>query len=442
MMMNEPNFETQPDGSETQPTVPEGQPIFKTQSPAEMTPRAPVIEPARSVPPRPIAPRRNSMAIGLVITLIVGLIFGAIGGGIAGSLIVRRALQTPATLSAVKETVVPVVSQAANVQPLTTSIDSSSAVVAAVKRVGPAVVTVINTMPEQQIFGFFGESVQQPKASGSGVVISPQGYIVTNNHVVDGYQTLDVVFADGTQVPAKLIGADSFSDLAVIKVDAPVPAVATLGDSDQLQIGESVIAIGSPLGDFKNTVTAGVVSGLGRTLDVQSGSDYEKMIQTDAAINQGNSGGPLVNLAGQVVGINTAIVRGNSSTSAVAEGLGFAIPSKTVSDITSQLISNGKVDRPYLGVRWQLVTPDIARANNLPMQWGAYIQQVAAGATADLAGVQAGDIITKIGTEALSDSNAFLNLLNHHKVGDNVTIEVWRNGQTLTLNAVLQAQPQ
>ena len=352
--------------------------------------------------------------------------------------LVQKALQAQVTPIVTRNTSVPVVSQASNVQPLAGT--SNSAVVAAVKRVGPAVVTVINTMPEQQIFGFFGESVQQPKASGSGVVISPQGYIVTNNHVVDGYQTLDVVFADGTQVPAKLIGADSFSDLAVIKIDAPAPAVAELGDSDQLQIGESVIAIGSPLGDFKNTVTEGVVSGLGRTLDVQSGSAYEKMIQTDAAINQGNSGGPLVNMAGQIVGINTAIVRGNSSSTAVAEGLGFAIPSRTVSDITAQLISKGKVDRPSLGVRWQLVTPDIAKANDLAMQWGAYIQRVAAGSTADQAGVQSGDIITKIGSEALSDSNAFLNLLNHHKVGDNVTIEVWRNGQTLTLNAVLQGQ--
>ncbi len=262
--------------------------------------------------------------------------------------------------------------------------DSNSAAIAAVKRVGPAVVTVINTMPQQQIFGFFGESVQQPKASGSGVVISPQGYIVTNNHVVEGYQTLEVDFADGTRVSAQLIGADAFSDLAVVKVDGNVPAVAELGDSDQLQIGEAVIAIGSPLGDFKNTVTFGVVSALGRTLDVENGSAYEKMIQTDAAINHGNSGGPLVNMSGQVIGITTAIVRGSDTTSDVAEGLGFAIPSRTVSEITAQLISTGRVDRPYMGVRWQSITPEIAKANGLPMQWGAYIQRVGAGSTADL----------------------------------------------------------
>jgi S1-C subfamily serine protease len=384
--------------------------------------------------------RRSRGCLSLTLMIIVGLIFGAIGGGVAGAWVAQNTLQAQATRSAPKNTSAPVVSQAANVQPLTAN--ANSAIVAAVKRVGPAVVTVINTMPEQQIFGFFGESVQQPKASGSGVVISPQGYIVTNNHVVDGYQSLEVVFADGSRVSAQLIGADAFSDLAVIKVDSNVPAVAELGDSDQLQIGEAVIAIGSPLGDFKNTVTSGVVSGLGRTLDVESGSAYEKMIQTDAAINHGNSGGPLVNLSGQVVGITTAIVRGNTSSSDVAEGLGFAIPSKTVSDITAQLISTGRVVRPYMGVRWQLITPEIAKANGLPMQWGAYIQRVGAGSTADQAGVQTGDIITKIGAEPLNDSNAFLNLLNHHKVGETVTIEVWRNGQTVTLNAVLLAQPQ
>ena len=221
-----------------------------------------------------------------------------------------------------------------------------------------------------------------------------------------------------------------------------MPAVAELGDSDQLQIGEAVIAIGSPLGDFKNTVTFGVISGLGRSLGIEEGSTYEKMIQTDAAINQGNSGGPLVNLAGQVVGINTAIVRGNSTSSAVAEGLGFSIPAQTVSDITSQLIAQGYVDRPYMGIRWQLITPEIARANGLPMDWGVVCASGRSqNSTAAQAGVQRGDIITKIGDEALSDESGFANLLNHHKVGENVAIEVWRDGQTLTLNAVLQAQP-
>lgn len=417
------------------------EPAPEIQPNVEVTPSPTATETDRSISthPAPTEPRRGRRLTSLIAMLIVGLIFGAIGGGIAGSLVVQNTLQAQATLSTPPDSNVPIVTAAANALRLTG--DANSAVVAAVKRVGPAVVTVVNTMPQQRVFGFFGDSVQQPKGSGSGVIISPQGYIVTNNHVVEGYETLEVIFADGTTAPAEMIGVDSFTDLAVIKVKRNVPAVAELGDSTQLQIGEAVIAIGSPLGDFKNTVTSGVISAVGRTLGVDEGAAYEKMIQTDAAINQGNSGGPLVNLSGQVIGINTAIVRGNSFGGAVAEGLGFSIPAETVSEIASQLIAQGYVERPYLGVRWQAISPEIARANNLPMEWGAYVEMVVAGATANQAGVQPGDIITKIGAEALSDESGFLNLLNHHQVGENVAIEVWRDGRTLTLNAVLQARP-
>jgi 2-alkenal reductase len=376
---------------------------------------------------------------GLVAMLIVGLVFGALGGAVAGTVVVQNALQAQATTGAAESQSVPIVTSALNAPRLTG--DMNAAVVAAVKRVGPAVVTVVNTMPRQQVYGFFGGSVQQPKGSGSGVIISPQGYIITNNHVVEGYETLEVIFADGATAPAELIGVDQFTDLAVIKVKRSVPAVAELGNSDALQIGEAVIAIGSPLSDFKNTVTFGVISAVGRSLGIDEGATYEKMIQTDAAINQGNSGGPLVNLHGQVIGINTAIVRGNQSSSAVAEGLGFSIPSTTVSEITSQLISKGYVERPYLGVRWQLISPEIAQANGLPMSWGVFVQAVVTASTADRAGVRSGDIITRIGDEALSDDSGFLNLLNHHQIGENVAIEVWRDGQTLTLNAILQARP-
>jgi S1-C subfamily serine protease len=376
--------------------------------------------------------------IGLIGMLIVGLIIGAIGGGITGGLVAQNALQAQVTRAAANNPIVPVAAPAAN--PLRGT-DANTAVIAAVQRVGPAVVTVVNTMPRQRVFGWFGDRIQQPRGSGSGVIISPQGYIITNHHVVEGYETLEVIFADGSTVPADMIGTDSVTDLAVIKVSVSVPAVADLGNSDQLQIGEAVIAIGSPLGDFKNTVTSGVISALGRTLDTDDGTSYEKMIQTDAAINEGNSGGPLVNLAGQVVGINTAIVRGNSTSSAVAEGLGFSIPAQTVSAITSQLISKGYVERPYLGVRWQVISPEIAQFNNLPMQWGVYVNAVVSGGTADRAGVRDGDIITRIGADAVADQSGFVNLLNHHTVGENITIEVWRDGQTLTLNAVLQARP-
>jgi serine protease Do len=395
-------------------------------------------QPYQPYPPQP--PRRGLGFRGAVLILIAGLILGAIGGGVAGGLVAMNAIHqaVPALVAASSSASnsVPIMSTASN-----SPVKAGDELVAAVKKVSPAVVTVVNTLPEQQAYDFFGFSQSTPTATGSGVIISPDGYIVTNNHVIDGYQSLQVIYADGSKADAKLIGADQYADLAVIKVSGNVPGVAQLGDSNNLQIGESVIAIGSALGDFKNTVTSGVVSALNRSLDTGNGYSLEGLIQTDAAINHGNSGGPLVNLAGQVIGINTAIVRSTGLSGDVAEGLGFTIPSRTVSDITSQLISQGYVDRPYLGIRWQMITPEIARANSLPMDWGIYIQQVDANTSADQAGLKHGDIITAIGSDQIDGSSAFFNLLNRHKVGETTTLSIWRNGSNLTLNVTLQSQP-
>ena len=202
---------------------------------------------------------------------------------------------------------------------------------------------------------------------GSGVIIDDRGYLVTNNHVISEGRNYQVIFQDGTKVTARLVGRDDYSDLAVLQIDGPLPAVASLGDSAQLGRACPVIAIGSPLGDFRNTVTMGVVSATGRKLD-DSAPGLMDLIQTDAAINHGNSGGPLVDAAGQVVGINTAVVRGSSSGASsmlggggdVAEGLGFAIPSNTVRNVVADLIQNGSVSHPYLGVGFQSVTPRVA----------------------------------------------------------------------------------
>lgn len=403
--------------------------------------------PSRAVPPqadapraRAVAPRRGLGLTGAITLLIIGLVLGALGGGVAGGLVATNAIRAelaskPLAVATTSTAAVPVV-------PVASSSNDSNAAVQAVQKVQPAVVTVINTMPPQRTFGFFGQSgTQQPTSSGSGVIISPQGYIVTNNHVVDGYQTLEVIYADGSRVPAKLVGTDQYADVAVIKVDGAVPAVAQLGDSNSIRIGETVIAIGSALGDFKNTVTQGVISAVGRSLDTGDGFSLENMLQTDAAINHGNSGGPLINLAGQVVGINTAIVRGSSFSGDVAEGLGFSIPSNTVSDVASQLISKGYYDRPFLGIRWQAITPEIAKANGLPMEWGVYVQFVEANSAADKAGVQTGDIITKIGQYDIDDTNTFFSVLNRHKVGETVDLKVWRNGQTLDLQATFMSRP-
>jgi 2-alkenal reductase len=296
---------------------------------------------------------------------------------------------------------------------------------------------VVCTIPGQ--LTFFGPTGDQT-VSGSGFFITDQGYILTNNHVVEGTKEVNIILSDGTQEKATIVGTDPYSDIAVLKTDGKVPGVATLGNSDVLKPGESVIAIGSPLGDFKNTVTVGVVSAMGRSIDTGNGYQIENLIQTDAAINQGNSGGPLVDLAGEVIGINTLIVR-NTGSGAVAEGLGFAIPINTAQAVAQQILQKGYFARPYLGISYQSITPDIAAAYNLPVQWGIYVTRVAAGSPASQANLQRGDIITKIGNVAVDETHSYLNALFTYKPGDQVTLEFVRNGQTMQAQVTLgQAQ--
>jgi len=318
----------------------------------------------------------------------------------------------------------------------TTQIDTT--ITQAVQKVGPSVVTVVGTLPGQMTFRGMSPS---GTVSGSGVFISSQGYILTNNHVIAGTQgDLTIVLADGSQETAKIVGADQYSDIAVLKTTGKVPAVATLGNSDVLNPGETVIAIGSPLGDFKNTVTVGVVSATGRSIDSGNGYSIDNLIQTDAAINQGNSGGPLVNLAGQVIAINTLIVR-SSGSGTVAEGLGFAIPINTASTVAQQLIQNGSITRPYLGISFQAVSPDIASAYNLPVQWGAYVTDVAASSPASQAGLQQGDIITSLGGVALDGTHDYVNVLYNYKPGDKVVLVYNRNSKNLQVQVTLGTAP-
>jgi serine protease Do len=326
----------------------------------------------------------------------------------------------------------------------TINVDVNSAVETAVAKVSPAVVTVINTLKPTQsvdIFGFPTGGTDSAQASGSGVVISDQGYILTNNHVVDGYETLQVVFRDGQTVDAKLVGTDPFADLAVLKVDGTLPGVAEFGNSDELKAGETVMAIGSPLGDFKNTVTAGVVSATGRSIDTAQGYQMEDLIQTDAAINHGNSGGPLVNLAGQIIGINTLVVRGTGNSADQAEGLGFAISANTARAVSTQLIQQGYVARPYLGIDWAAITPDIAQMNRLPVKWGVYVKTVGRGTPADQAGLRPGDILTQIGDTPLDGTHPYLNTLLKFAPGQEVPLTVQRGNKTLTLKVVLAERP-
>jgi serine protease Do len=369
----------------------------------------------------------------LAIIIIGGsALFGAMAGG---AVVYRLMSQNQATtVITPSQSAIEVVPASNNTQNLTVNTtDVETAITSAVQNVGPAVVTVVATIPGQQtFFGYTGDST----ASGSGVFISTNGYILTNNHVIEGAQQIQVIFADGSQQDATLAGTDQYSDLAVLKISGTVPAIANLGNSDALNPGETVIAIGSPLGDFKNTVTVGVVSATGRSIDTGSGYSIDGLIQTDAAINQGNSGGPLVNLAGEVIAINTLIIR-SSGTGTVAEGLGFAIPINTARVISEQIIQKGYVSRPYLGINYQPITPRVAAIYRLPVQYGVYITDVNSNSPASKSGLQVGDIITGIDDTTLDDTHAYINTLFQYSSGDTVTLTIMRNNKQTEVQVTL-----
>jgi len=371
-----------------------------------------------------------------VFFLIVMVVGAALAGVVAGGVAVYKVM-------AQKQTTIPVASQLStnliNGSPSqttklffgSTQIDTS--ITQVVQNVGPAVVTVTGTIPGQSTF--FGQSPAST-VSGTGVFISAQGYILTNDHVISGAQNLTITLADGSTQPVTVVGADQYSDIAVLKTTGKVPAVATLGNSDLLKPGETVIAIGSPLGQFQNTVTEGVVSALNRSLDTGNGYTINGLIQTDAAINPGNSGGPLVDLAGEVIGINSYLISNSSSGTAV-EGLGFSIAINTAKAVATQLIQSGSLVRPYLGITFQVITPDIATTYSLPVQWGVYITAIQSGSPAAAAKLQVGDIITSVGGIAMDQNNDYINLLFTHKPSDVVAIGYYRNGQTYIVNVTL-----
>jgi serine protease Do len=361
--------------------------------------------------------------------LIVVAGTSALSGAVAGGLAVYTALRgqpVPTVLAAAAQPVSQQVMQVSSTEIETTITQS-------VQKIAPAVVTVVGTVPRQP--GFFGINPEE-QTSGSGVILSQDGYILTNNHVVENTSQVDVVLADGTSLEAKIVGIDIYADLAVLKVDGKLPAAAVIGNSDNLKPGETVIAIGSPLGDFKNTVTSGVVSATGRTIDTGQGYQMENLIQTDAAINHGNSGGPLVNLAGEVIGINTLIVRSGGSGN-IAEGLGFAIPANTARAVAGQIIAKGYFARPYLGIRWQSITPNIAQAYSLPVEWGVYVTRVDANSPAQQAGLQRGDIITRVGDVELDGDHSYINALFTYSPGATIPLQVVRDGHSLDLQVTL-----
>jgi 2-alkenal reductase len=329
------------------------------------------------------------------------------------------------------------VTEAAAATPSATTSTAQAAVVPAedvVAKVAPAVVTVVN---EQQ-YNAGAQGQLQPVGSGTGFVIDNAGHIVTNWHVVDGGDKFFVIFADGTKEDATLVGSDQVSDVAVVQVKNHPTTALSFGDSNALKAGEPVLAIGSPLGAFSNTVTEGIVGATGRNFPYDSGGPqvYDNLIQHDAPINPGNSGGPLLDLQGKVVGVNTLGIPTDNQGQPV-QGLFFAIPSNTVKTIVDQLIADGKVVYPFFGITPVNIDPVSAAANGLPVDSGAYVANVSPGSPAADAGIQQGDIILSIAGKKIDQQTSFTEALFPHKPGDQVEVTLQRGDQKLTEQVTL-----
>lgn len=329
-----------------------------------------------------------------------------------------------------------------------TSVKNENSTTKAVDKVKDAVVSIITYSANSQnsLFGY-GESdtdtnTEQVSSQGSGVIYKKDGeyaYIVTNTHVINGAKKVDIRLADGTKVPGEIVGTDTYSDIAVVKISSEkVSAVAEFGDSSQLTVGETAIAIGSPLGsEYANTVTKGIISSLNRTVSLKSEDGQAistKAIQTDTAINPGNSGGPLINIQGQVIGITSSKIATNGGTS--VEGLGFAIPSNDAIKIIEQLENNGKVTRPALGIQMvnlsNLSTTDLQKLK-LPdsITSGVAVRSVQSNMPAN-GHLEKYDVITKVDGNPITSATELQNALYSHSVGDEMTITYYRNGKEET----------
>ena len=329
-----------------------------------------------------------------------------------------------------------------------TAVKNENSTTQAVDKVKDAVVSVITYSANSQnsLFGSAetdtDTNTEQVSSEGSGVIYKKEGnfaYLVTNTHVINGAKKVDIRLADGTKVPGEIVGSDTYSDIAVVKIAADkVTTVAEFGDSDQLTVGETAIAIGSPLGsEYANTVTQGIVSSLNRNVSLKSEDGQAistKAIQTDTAINPGNSGGPLINIQGQVIGITSSKIATNGGTS--VEGLGFAIPSNDAINIINQLEKNGKVTRPALGIQMvnlsNLSSTDLQRLN-VPssVTAGVVVRSVITSMPAN-GHLQQYDVITKVDDKAISSTTELQSALYSHSIGDSMTITYYRNGKEET----------
>ena len=387
----------------------------------------------------------------------VGLVAGLIGGGLSLGIgnVIENHVQTASTNVPAGS------SKSGGTKVNKNKANLSNQATKAYDSTKDAVVSVINKQEVQSsnqgIMGMFGGQTSgdssssdgsqnsgklQTASEGSGVIYKKSGnsaYIVTNNHVVKGSNALQVILSNGRKVDASLVGSDSATDLAVLKINsANVKTVAEFGNSNSIAAGQDVLAIGSPMGsEYANTVTKGIISAKSRTLKSGTDGTLTSVIQTDAAINSGNSGGPLINMAGQVIGINSMKLAGSSDGSSV-EGIGFAIPSNEVVKIINQLIKNGKISRPSLGISMidlsRVTTDQQQSVLKLPssITKGVVIMDVQSGSNAQTAGLEQYDVITKLGDTNITNTSSLKSALYKYKVGDTTKVTYYRDGQSHT----------
>lgn len=310
-------------------------------------------------------------------------------------------------------------------------------------KIGPSVVSIITKAETQLPFGRTGLQ----EGAGTGIIISKDGYVLTNKHVVQGSQAVTVVMSDGvTHRDVTVVGSDPLNDVAFLKIGGVSDLKpAELGDSSSIRIGQKVVAIGNALGQYQNTVTSGIISGTGRSVtaglegaESASAEQLTDLIQTDAAINSGNSGGPLVNIAGQVIGVNTALASD-------ANGIGFSIPINATKGALKGVLAHGKVERAYIGVNYVTITPEVAEQNKLPVKRGAYIAATAgasaviSGSPAEKAGLKDKDIITKVNDIEVGDKGSVASLVAEYAPGETVKLTVLRDGKTIVVEVTLAA---
>ncbi len=400
---------------------------------APPTPRS-WYEPEPTASATPATTRRSGGLVGVVIA-------ASLGAAIIGSLGTYAVLSATGALDREAATVAPVGQGQQTNQPVPVTIDETSAITRAAEKVSPAIVTITvggaATDPNDP-FGIPAEG------KGSGVIFDSNGWIITNKHVVEGAGTLSVALEDGREFDGTVYGIDTLTDLAIVKVEATGLPTAPIGDSSAAKVGQLAIAIGSPLGTYTNSVTAGILSAFGRTIQVQDGTYIRNLIQTDAAINPGNSGGALLDSAGNVIGINTAVAQ-------TAEGIGFAIPINIARPIMQQALAGQELVRPWIGINYVALTPTIAATNNVPVEKGAWIHGVdSAGQPVDpirpnspaaAAGLKDGDIITAVEGTAIDADSPLDDILTQYAPGRTVALEILRDGQKQTITLTLGTRP-